>query len=316
MTLSRRAPAIIALSAFFLASVVGASHSLAGRSRNTCEFDESNGRVTVTAYNYGGELTREGSSIVFKKGHFDQFRDCDGATVHNTDRVDYVDLSDEGSANLFLDLSNGYFEPGQTPETKGLSEIEFRFDAAGTGNHLYGLADFAVRGSSLSDTIIGGTRGMKLNEDADLDARAIGEVNAYYVAGGPGDDSVYLDGRNGTGAFNPKLYQFGHAIVGQGGADLLIGGPDGDYVSGGRGQDRIWGRDGPDSIYGGGGVDRVIAGPGNDFLEGGDDGDHLEGSSGNDHIIAGPGPDHLDGDAGRDKCEPGPGRDTLEDCES
>jgi Ca2+-binding RTX toxin-like protein len=315
MTRSKHPFALVALAALLLVSVVPGAPSFAGGSPNTCEFDEADHRVTVTIYSNWGALNRDGESITFRKGHFAQFRDCDGATVHNTDLVVMLDESEEGHGALYVELSNGHFAPGRTLEKKGISEIEFRFDAAGEANRLYGRFDFGVTGTRFSDTIVGGTKGMTFNDDSDLDARPVGKVNGYSVRGHAGDDSIFLDGRDGTGAFDPELYRWGHVISGGRGADLLVGGPDGDWLFGDEGADRMFGRAGEEGIYGGPGPDKAVAGSERDFLYGEEDNDHLEGSSGNDFITGDEGNDHLDGDAGQDECKPGPGKDTQEDCE-
>lgn len=320
---------LLVLGALFVGLI---PQSLAGPT--SCEYDPANRRVIITSaetttIRRSGSSNQPGPDLEFR-GQV-AYQECDGATIHNTDRIVFVDESKRGKGALEINQRHGPFAPGSSPESRGLSEIEFGIDMRGEPELWRGEALY-VLGTNRAETIIGGRRGLKLNGDRDLDVRVRGFVNGYSVDGGKGDDSVLLDGREGTGEFLSDV-RHDHVIRGNSGDDLLIGasGPDvidsgfgddrilglqgQDYVIAGPGRDRILGQEGSDRLLGGGNADHVIGGAGADLINGQGLGDHLEGSLGDDEIYGHGGDDHLDGDAGRDRCEPGRGDDTKEDCE-
>lgn len=107
------------------------------------------------------------------------------------------------------------------------------------------------------------------------------------VRGGDGDDVVAV----GT---------FRSTLSGEGGNDLLIGGPNYDTIFGGDGDDTIKGGASKDFLAGEGGADVINGGPTGDVLIGGDGLDTLRGDGGNDEFReAGPG-DVADGGSGND----------------
>jgi Ca2+-binding RTX toxin-like protein len=63
--------------------------------------------------------------------------------------------------------------------------------------------------------------------------------------------------------------ELGSILLGQGGADRLIGGTVGDLMTGGRGADSLTGGLGADALFGGVGGDRLNGGQGDDTLTGG-----------------------------------------------
>ena len=132
-------------------------------------------------------------------------------------------------------------------------------------------------------------------------------------------------------------------IIGNAGANLLIGGEDDDTIDGGAGNDTLRGGEGDDVIYGGAGIDIVSFADlfnwdlnlsmasdspsagitmgafslgydtvfGIEGIEGGHGNDTLTGSTGNDILIGGAGEDNLIGGLGNDNLSGGNGDDTL-----
>ena len=295
----------------FLISVLWFNQLVYAGDQPVCEYDEASGRITITASGqWGGILRRNASSIIFKRGHTAKFQNYDGATVDNTERVVWEDQSIEGGASLWIDQSGGPFAPGRTDE-KGLSEIEFAVDMEGGTNPVDGPWDLSVSGTDTSDTIIGGTRGLKLNGDGDLDVKARGHVDGYSISAGDGDDSVFMDGRSGTGHFSLKNAP-STLVTGERGSDRLVGGPGDDSLLGRVGKDWLVGRRGRDALEGSlgsdeliGGLDkdyRILGGGGRDLIEGGPGNEyHLEGGDGSDVIKAGSDRDRVYGQAGDDR---------------
>ena len=103
------------------------------------------------------------------------------------------------------------------------------------------------------------------------------DLEVYGSEGSDWIQVVRAPGTNACGAWQPVNYD-GHSvdIYGQGGADVIIGGPDIDYIHGGSGDDLIYGNwiaafvdgnDGNDYIYGyGAPFDSLSGGNGNDHL--------------------------------------------------
>jgi hypothetical protein len=218
---------------------------------------------------------------------------CAGATVEDVDQV-VVSVSadaDDGQGGDFqgltIDLSSGPFAPGLTPETAGISEIEFNIDLGG------GFDFLRIMGWGGPDAIrLGGLGNINLNGDDDTDV-VLTEVDGLSINAGKGDDDVRATGGLGTG--EPRSEALG--VYGGPGHDVLAGGSDDDFLSGGGGSDQIAGRSG------------------GDFVEGGGGSDDLDGNRGRDVLAGGSGADSLDGGRGVDRCRGGPGVDTLVRCE-
>lgn len=295
-------PAYVAtLLTLVMSLVLPVPSSIAGAPR--CVHDASIHRVTVTADDQANsfQIRRKGNSIEVRH-NLRGFDSCDGATVNNTDRVHFVDETTDGEANLVIRTASR-FTPGWTHENAGRSEIEFNVD---TGT-------LTIRGSVQDDTFIGGTRGLNVNGDHDVDIRLRGP-EVYTVLAQHGDDSVFMDGRRGAGKFD--VSDLSPTVYGRDGDDLLVGSAGPDFMDGGRGNDRMWGRSGRDRLYGDWHNDHIIGGEDEDNLHGGSGSDHVEGSSENDRLRGENGRDHLDGDTGVDDCDGEAGKDTYEDCES
>lgn len=319
-----------------IAVVTGPIHS-ARADPPSCDYDPASHRVTITsAERTRTIIQRTGSEdnpgSVLQFGLDGAFQPCDGATVHNTDLIVFVDVSERGKGWLEISQRHGAFVPGRTVESRGKSEIEFSLDQSGDPELRRSLA-LEFTGGDRPDTITGGRRGLKLNGDGDIDVHVRSSKNGYFIASGRGDDEVFLDGRGGTGVFSSDVGHT-HIVDGGSGDDLLVGDTDRDALlglkgddriyglrgedrlDGGPGRDRVWGQKGADRIRGSDHADHVIGGDGGDAIYGEASDDHLEGSSGDDQIFGGDGADHLDGDSGIDRCSGGPARDTREDCES
>lgn len=99
--------------------------------------------------------------------------------------------------------------------------------------------------------------------------------------------------------------------IGDGGADILVGGKARDYFWGLGGNDRIAGRDQNDVAYGDSGNDTMTGGAGADRLNGGEGNDRVFGGGDADMVAGGPGNDYLDEGRGHGDVEGGPGNDIL-----
>ena len=74
-----------------------------------------------------------------------------------------------GAQAARIDLTNGGFAPGATPEGTGTSEIEFEIDLM-TGNETTAQPDsVAISGTGAADTLRLGTLGINANGDDDAD---------------------------------------------------------------------------------------------------------------------------------------------------
>jgi Ca2+-binding RTX toxin-like protein len=149
-----------------------------------------------------------------------------------------------------VDLANGAFAPGVTPEPGGLPEIEIDVDLNGPGNQ----DQFEVWGSAGNDDIAGGRLGadlaVALNADNDADITVDGPLNRVRLYGLAGNDTIGVGG-----------VQLG--IAPWAGNTELYGGAGGDFLYGGDGRDVLRGDAGVDSFSAGAGADRLFALDGN-----------------------------------------------------
>jgi hypothetical protein len=138
----------------------------------------------------------------------------------------------------------------------------------------------------------------------------------FTVSGGAGADSILTDG--GT-------------VNGDGGNDLIAGGPSSDVLNGGDGDDSVYGHDGDDTLTGGTGNDRLYAGSGANSVSDGSGDDLVDltenavgvgyaSGGGNDVVLGTPfsdsitgssGADRLEGRGGNDRLTGGPGGDAI-----
>ena len=150
---------------------------------------------------------------------------CGGATVNN---IDTVNVNGTGADQaLTIDLLNGRFEPGLTPEGSGLSEIEMNVSlGAGTDSVL-------VNGSNGADKYRFGTTGSDLNADLDGDDLVLNSVEALTVNGAGGNDQLTAEGAKGTGS----TLNIPVVLNGGNNNDKLTGGTQNDVLNGGDGKD-------------------------------------------------------------------------------
>ncbi|MEZ6234090.1 MAG: calcium-binding protein [Phycisphaerales bacterium] len=178
-----------------------------------------------------------------------------------------------------------------------------------------------VRGSNAADTIVIDERA----EDGAValtgvpgvaDGQVFEGVRFVKVFGRLGNDKIVVSGS--PKAENGSLLDF--RLLGQGGNDILHGGPGDDDIRGGNGADQVEGRGGDDTVRGGNGSDvilghmgndRLIAHRGHDTLLGGPGDDVLVGNSGRDRIRGGSGDDTIRGGSGDDDLFGGPGADSM-----
>jgi hypothetical protein len=216
--------------------------SCGGPPPNVCSRAGSVLTVNVTA---AVTIGRSGASFNVT-GDGNPTPDCGGATVNN---IDTVNVNGTGAGQtLTIDLSNGRFEPGLTPEGTGISEIEMNVDLGA------GADSVVVNGSSLADKYRFGTTGSNLNADNDGDDLVLNGVEGLTVNGGVGNDVLSLEGALGTGsALNIPV-----VLNGGSNNDKLTGGTQNDVLNGGDGKDTCFAlktADGADICNGNLGID-------------------------------------------------------------
>lgn len=205
------------------------------------------GSTLVMGIPKGGTITigRSGSAFAVSGSGISDGT-CGGATVDNVDRIEVT--GSIGNETLKLDLRNGDFAPGATPEGTGISEIEVFYDGSDASDRL------VIMGGATDDTFTLGADGMNRNGDDDGDDVTLLDVEKVTVGGGGGKDHISGAGGDGTGA----AYASPLTIDGDGGNDTLQGGNSNDVVNGGAGADVFVGSpaaDGSDTFNGAGGKD-------------------------------------------------------------
>jgi hypothetical protein len=193
---------------------------------------------------------------------------CSGATPTptNTDHISVVQAPNAEFGNVTIDLSAGPFGPGATPEADGTSEIEFGFNLPGR------LSSVGIKGSDTGETLplgmlSSGAAGVNLNATAEQ-ASADPDVEAagirYFVIDSEGGNDV-VSGMGGAGLAGPLRGTFVIASGGSGN-DLLQSGPPGAELVGDEGADTMIGSPREDLIDAEGGKDKVFAGHGSDRI--------------------------------------------------
>jgi Ca2+-binding RTX toxin-like protein len=266
----------------------------------TCRFDPVSHAVFVSVGLESAGIVQQGGLIDVADATGQ--RDClDGsgavaASVTNTDAVHVV-----SDGNVAIVPASGAFAPGLTPESTGISEIEF--DVAFTGPSV-----LTVNGTSGPDDMIVGAKGVNVNGDDDSDVTFVG-AGRVVLSAGAGDDDLSAQGGNGTGSQASLPIE----LWGGDDDDTMDGGSGADLLVGGRGSDALDGRNGPDTLFGldtdplvtdgTDVVDTLDGGRGDDILWGGPGRDLLRGSEGDDVLHA------VDGNV--DKVNGGKGIDTA-----
>ena len=312
----------------------------------TCEMDGST-LIINGGWEDGVDVRLDGTDIVINARGISA--PCAGATTSTVDKiVAYGYERDSGwfpTTNIVFNATGGAFGPGLTPESTGVSEIEF----AGVGLHR-----LEVVGTPGSDTIRVGTAALSVNSDQDGDVTWTG-LEQLRVFGGEGADRLYARGGYGSGNVATRSVQLygstgADRLHGGNGNDTLFGGDGNDTLVGGAGADDMTGEDGTDTAdYGGtfqplfvfldgqandgaGGLynstefdnvdtENVVGGYGADWLLGngqnnvltGNAGlDYLYGYDGDDRLTGGTGGGGVYGGGGNDRLTGGSGIDTIE----
>jgi Ca2+-binding RTX toxin-like protein len=255
---------------------------------------------------------------------------CGTATVNNVDRIDvYGPIQTSTNETLQVNLANGGFAPGLTPEVTGLDDIEI-FLQLHSGIH----DTLIIQGGNDVDRVQAGTNGFNLNADDDNDADLYptsGAEDLFIKGGGEGD---ILSARGGTQGVGPIL-SHPIEIIGGEGDDTIDGGNGNDVLRGGNGDDTLSGGEGNDHFYGGDGSDTVdysfatntikaslfthsATGQGPDTFAGID---NLTGGSNNDTLIGNGADNVLDGNGNAtaspgDTCQGKGGSNTYLNCET
>lgn len=118
-----------------------------------------------------------------------------------------------------------------------------------------------------------------------------GSVDANYVDGGAGDDTITAGPASFVRAGD------GNDTVSSTG-DIVEGGAGNDVIRGDAGDQILRGNNGNDTLYGGTGNDLLYGGAGNDVMWGNSGVDQMWGNNGNDKLYGGPGKDILSGGTG------------------
>ena len=264
----------------------GADELSGGPGDDTASYRRSGSNVGVEVRLYdgtarGGEA--EGDSFVGMKtiDHVD--------AGGNTQRVEVPDIE-----NLLGSSGNDILAGAHGPN---------RLDGAGGHDHLIGReGDDWLEGGAGRDRLEGGPGADVLRGGADIDiaiyessdAGVVIRLHTVLEEGGKGGDAegdtyngktYTLTNDDGTTreVVVPDIQNlFGsehhdvlagdfreNRIYGQGGDDLLYGGPDGgpDVLFGGDGDDKVYGGKGRDNLYGGHDDDLLKGGPGTDYLD-------------------------------------------------
>ena len=245
-----------------------------------------------------------------------------GPTVTNTDKIIYHGEDGNGD-QITLDMSNGQFAPGHTPEVNGSKwEIEIEIDG-GTGGSDNFLTILGMDGE-VGDRLEVGANGIDVDDDGDSDITRT-NLGRLTVDAQDGPDHLYGTGFSGYATSTAPLTLRGGAgndsVKGGAGSDDLSGGPGVDWLTEhtpptggltltgtsltGNGTDAIAGFE-KGQLYGGSEPETIDASAFTGWV-------WVNGGSGADHLIGSPHDDTLRGSAGDDTIHGGPGSDLVTD---
>ncbi|MGH2973755.1 MAG: calcium-binding protein [Solirubrobacterales bacterium] len=264
----------------------------------TCSFSPTDGLMQVQVehwgmYNAFGASRHDQSfrALEWSRNGRRVF-DCAGGrpTVRNVDRIEIRQAEpppEYSTATFLLDMSQGPFAPGATPEPSGKSEIEVAFHLVNDELNLIAppgpnRVSFGLAGEPLA---------IDLNGDGDLDV-SLGRAFLTDFQAGKGADQV--DAR--TPVTSPRPRHPLLFISGGDGPDILIAGRARDQLYGGKGADRVVGSDGGSGnlLAGGGGTDTIAAGHARNLIMAGRGDDRIDARNGvRDWISCGPGNDRI-----------------------
>jgi len=248
--MSKPAKSFLILTSTVVALAFGVSRAHAVVSVN-CTYDSGTATVSATLTGEGANaaLARAGDAITLGGSP------CGSATVTNTDTIHVAGGSD--SQTLAVDLGGGAFEPGQTAEDTGVSEIEIAVDLGSQADTL------VIKGTSGNDSIRLGSAGANLNGDDDADLTYTND-DLIKVQGLDGSDT--LDASGGLGTGSPLPYFLDLALEGGAQGDTLVAGDADTTFDGGSGDDTETGGSGADTFVEQAtpnGMDDLVGGPGN-----------------------------------------------------
>jgi Ca2+-binding RTX toxin-like protein len=310
-----------------LAALLVAPEAEAGPAESSCTMHPQHARLEITVYGYPNVLSRVGDDVQLNGSS------CDGATVHNTDRIEVTALlGSQELVTLRIRMMDGLFEPGATLGSVIPIHLDFtqvpgaslyvdtgagsqHIEIDGTGIDLDAGASAPQADIVLSD-MTGclpdcryGTR-VSTGRGADRITQVHPSPATYpSISSGSGDDVVLVTVASVLSEGGDDIVQTrqGSTVFGGFGDDLLIGGSSTDELFGDYGNDRIYGAGGNDAIEGFTGRDVIVGGKGRDAIDAGSNGDWIWG---------GRGLDRFSGGKGNDRCQPNHG-DNLHgtDCE-
>jgi Ca2+-binding RTX toxin-like protein len=211
-------------------------------------------------------LSRQGIQIGWLNGGPGAaFTACGAATVFNTDRIRVVGTPNDD--DFVVDLSNGPFAPGATPEPGSIPEIEIGVDLGAPAFR----DEVEIFGSANPDAVLGGQNGpttqITLNGDFDADLALPRVPGLLTLDGQGGNDVLGMGGvQLGIAPYTGRTDMDGgegdDELLGGQGNDRMTGGPGLDFFTAGFGNDRIDSRDGiAETVDTGGGTDRTVSDP-------------------------------------------------------
>ncbi|MGW6489209.1 calcium-binding protein [Streptomyces sp. NPDC055056] len=161
---------------------------------------------------------------------------------------------------LIVDLGDGDDTANVAPDNSGYSRIH-----GGPGDDtLTGHGSDVLYGDDGDDHLSGGGG---VYGDGALGGAGNDTLSAcgYTCRGGSGDDLLI----GGVSESNDEYTDYGNALYGDDGDDIVYGNEGDDTIEGGRGDDRLFGGPGADTIHGNTGNDLLHGGPAKDKLSGG-----------------------------------------------